>query len=199
MTFFGLGRAGLPLDAGVDVLGVLAEDDDVDLLRLLTATGRPRSSAPGGCRRTGRAPGAASRSADRMPPPTGVVSGPLIATRNSCMASDGLLGQPVVELLERLLAGVDLHPGDLALAAVCFFDRRVEHAHRGAPDIIPQQLEWRTKKEGRRVRRPSLSSVDLLTVDQTLDDNVLATNDARVDVAEFSIDLGKFVPLFRLF
>jgi hypothetical protein len=37
--------------------------------------------------------------------------------------------------LERLLAGVDLPPVDLALAAVGLLDGGVEHAHGGLPDV----------------------------------------------------------------
>ena len=74
---------------------------------------------------------------ERMPPPTGVVSGPLMPTRYSRNASTRVVGQPVVELLEALLAGVDLDPGDLALAAVGLRHRGVEHAHAGAPDVGP--------------------------------------------------------------
>jgi hypothetical protein len=58
-------------------------------------------------------------------------------TRYSRNAVDRLVGQPVVELVERLLAGVDLHPGDLLLAAVRLLDGRIEDAHRGAPDVGP--------------------------------------------------------------
>ena len=39
MTFFASGVPGLPLDAGVDVLGVLAEDHHVDLLGALHRRG----------------------------------------------------------------------------------------------------------------------------------------------------------------
>ena len=48
---------------------------------------------------------------------------------------DGLVRQPVVELLEAFLARVDFHPRDLLLAAVRLRDRRVEHAHARAPDV----------------------------------------------------------------
>ena len=43
----------------------------------------------------------------------------------------GFLGEPDVGAVDlgRLLAGVDLHPGDLLLAAVRLRDGRVEHAH----------------------------------------------------------------------
>ena len=55
---------------------------------------------------------------ERMPPPIGVVSGPLIDDEVFAAGRDGLFGQPGVEQVVRLLAGVDLHPVDLALAAV---------------------------------------------------------------------------------
>ena len=48
---------------------------------------------------------------------------------------DGLVRQPVVELLEALLAGVDFHPRDLLLAAVRLVDGGIEHAHARAPDV----------------------------------------------------------------
>src|SRR4030095_1265724 len=35
------------------------------------------------------------------------------------------------------LAGVHLKPRDLLLAAVCFFDRGIEHAHARGPDVRP--------------------------------------------------------------
>ena len=70
-----------------------------------------------------------------MPPPTGVVSGPLMPTQVLAERLDRFVRQPAVRLLEALLAGVDFHPGDLLLAAVRLLDRRVEHAHAGAPDV----------------------------------------------------------------
>ena len=48
---------------------------------------------------------------------------------------DGLVRQPVLNFVERLLAGKNLHPGDLALAAVNLFHRLVEDVLRGAPDV----------------------------------------------------------------
>jgi hypothetical protein len=43
----GLGALGLPLDAGVDVLGVLAEDHHVDVLRGFTGLGTPLNQRTG--------------------------------------------------------------------------------------------------------------------------------------------------------
>ena len=48
---------------------------------------------------------------------------------------DGIVRQPIVELLEALLTRVDLEPGDLPLAAVSLRDRGVEDAHAGTPNI----------------------------------------------------------------
>ena len=70
-----------------------------------------------------------------MPPPTGVVSGPLMPTQVLLEGLDGLVGQPVVGLLERLLAGEHFLPLDLALALVGLLDGGVEDAHAGAPDV----------------------------------------------------------------
>ena len=70
-----------------------------------------------------------------MPPPTGVVSGPLMPTRYFLKASTVSSGSQLSKSFLRLLAGVDLDPGDLLLAAVGLLDRGVEHAHAGAPDV----------------------------------------------------------------
>ena len=70
-----------------------------------------------------------------MPPPTGVVSGPLMPTRYFLKASSVSSGSQLSKSFLDFLAGVDLVPGDLLLAAVLLGHRRVEHAHRGAPDV----------------------------------------------------------------
>ena len=70
-----------------------------------------------------------------MPPPIGVVSGPLIETRYSRQAATVSSGSQVFDELVRLLAGVDLLPLDLALAAVGLLHGRVEYAHARAPDV----------------------------------------------------------------
>jgi hypothetical protein len=70
-----------------------------------------------------------------MPPPTGRRQRPLDRDPELAQRLDGLLGQPLAGRGDALLAGVDLHPGDAALAAVGTLHRGVEHAHRGAPDV----------------------------------------------------------------
>jgi hypothetical protein len=132
---FGFGRFGFPFDAGVDVLGVLAEDDHVELLWALDRARYAREVA----HRTQthvkvehlaqghveRADTAAHRRGERT-----LDSDQVLA---KCL--DGFVGQPGFELLERLLARVNLHPGDCTLAAVSFLDRAVKHVLRGTPDV----------------------------------------------------------------
>ncbi len=54
---------------------------------------------------------------------------PLDADEVGAEGLDRLVGEPVVGLLERLLAGEDLVPGDRLLAAVGLLDGGVEDAH----------------------------------------------------------------------
>src|SRR5690606_3759248 len=46
-----------------------------------------------------------------------------------------LIGEPFTGLLDRLLAGEDLHPGELTFTVVGLAHRRVEDALRSAPDV----------------------------------------------------------------
>ena len=48
---------------------------------------------------------------------------------------DGVLRKPFVKLIEGFFAGEDFEPGHRAFAAVGPFDRRVEDAPRGFPDV----------------------------------------------------------------
>ena len=136
-NFWSSGGALLELDAGVDVLRVLAEDHHVDLLRVLDRGGHALEPAHRAQayvevehlpqRDVERADAPADRRRQRA------------LDRDEVFAAgrDGLLGQPAVEQLVRLLAGIDLHPVDLALAAVGLGDGGIHDAHRGAPDVRP--------------------------------------------------------------
>src|SRR6266568_847294 len=128
-------RPGLPLDPGVDVLRVLPEDHHVDPLRVLH---RRRHAAEPAHRAEAdveveelpervveRADAAADRRGER----------PLDADEVLAERLDRLVGEPGVELRERLLAGVDLGPGDAPRATVGLLDRGAEDAHRRAPDV----------------------------------------------------------------
>ena len=105
MTFLRLGRARRPLDARVDVLGVLAEDHHVHVLRplhrarhALEPAHRPQADVEVELlaqRDVQRADAAADRRGER----------PLDADQVLAEGVERLVRQPVVDLLERLLAG----------------------------------------------------------------------------------------------
>ncbi len=111
-------RAGGVLDAGVDVFRVLAEDHHVDFLGMLDRRGHAfvpahRTQADEEVehlpqRDVQRSDAAADRRRQRT-----LDADEIVAER-----VDRFVGQPVVELLEALLARVDFHPRDLPLAAV---------------------------------------------------------------------------------
>ena len=71
----------------------------------------------------------------RMPPPTGVVNGPLIPTRCSLNASMVVVGQPLPRLVESFLTGEDLFPRDRSGTVVCLLHGCVEDADRSRPDV----------------------------------------------------------------
>src|SRR5439155_1040657 len=61
---------------------------------------------------------------------------------------DRRLREPVVELLLCLLAREHLVPGDLLLAGVGFFHRRIEHRDGGVPDVRPSSVSLDEGKDG---------------------------------------------------
>ena len=135
----------LELDAGVDVLGVLAEDDDVDLLGVLHGAGHALvvlDGADAGVEveklaqgHVERADAAADGRGERALDGDAQVAG----------RGHGVVGQPGGELAEGFFAGEDLKPADGALAAVGLFDGGVEDALRGLPDVAAGAVafdEW---------------------------------------------------------
>jgi len=133
--FLRFGRTGFPFDTGVDVLGVLAEDDHVHLLGMFDGRGdalephhRPQAHIQVehlAERDVERADAFAHRSGQRAFDADEVILERL----------DGFVREPVVEFLERLLTGPDFEPFDLALTGIRFLDGGVEHADAGGPDV----------------------------------------------------------------
>ena len=127
-----LGGAGLHLETGVHVLGVLPEDHHVDLLGVehrRRDTGEPAHGAQAHVEVEDLAQGhvegpdpAAHRRGER----------PLDADEVLAEGLDGLVGEPVPGLLEGLLPRQDLLPGDLP--AVLGGGRVEDEARRG-PDV----------------------------------------------------------------
>ena len=162
----GLVAFGLELDAGVDVFRVLAEDHHVGLLGLLDRRGdsleildRPQAHveiellAQGDVERTDAA---ADRRRQRA------------LDRDHVVAQDleRLGRQPDVGAVDagRLLAGVDLHPVDLLLAAEGLGDRRVDHLdhHRGDVEARAVALDVGNDRLVRHRQREVGVDLDLL-------------------------------------
>jgi hypothetical protein len=130
----------LELLSGVDVFGVLPEDDHVDLLGLLHGAGDPRVPAD-------RAeadvqvedlPQGDVQAAEALPHRCGERT--LDADEMALERLDGLVGQPVAGLVVGLLPGEDLLPDDAALTAVRLLDGGVEDADRRRPDVRPRAI-----------------------------------------------------------
>ena len=130
-----LGTLGRPLDSGVNVLGVLAEDDHVDRLGMLHRA-RDADEPAHRAQADVEVEELAQRHVERADAPTDRRrERPLDADEELPEGGDGFLREPVPEAIERLLARVDLAPGDTALAAVGLGDRRVEREARRLPDV----------------------------------------------------------------
>src|SRR3989449_4111694 len=131
----GFGAAGPVLDPGVHVLDVLAEDHDVELLRLAHRAGHALDVA--------HWPDAGVQVQDLTqgdvegsdPPSDG--SGQRTLDGHA-VRPDGVqsgLGKPVPDLLEGFLPGQHLEPVDAAFAARDLLDHGIEYLPGGAPDV----------------------------------------------------------------
>ncbi|MCY1214236.1 hypothetical protein D9M72_260440 [compost metagenome] len=133
----GLGAAGLPLDAGVNVFGVLAEDHHVDVAGLLHRAGHafePAHRTLADIEIELLAQGHVERSdtaADRR--------GQRPLDGNDVVANgfEGFFRQPGVLIVDLggLLAGIDLHPGNLAGIAVRLGDGGIHHLDHDRADV----------------------------------------------------------------
>src|SRR5690606_16454748 len=127
----------LKLDACVDVFGVFTEDHRVHQLRLLHRARDAVEIAHGAKadvhieklpkRNVQRADAAADRRRKRA----------LDADEILTECLNGLVREPVLEILKRFFPRVHLVPSDRTLAAIGFLDGGVEYTHRGSPNITP--------------------------------------------------------------
>ena len=127
----------LPFDAGVNVFGILAEDDHVHALGMLHRRGHAlvilhRAHAT---IEVQNLPQCNIQRAD----PAAHGSGQRAFDGNSKFANriDGIVRQPVIELCLGFFPRENLVPGHAALAFVGFFRSRVEDAERRLPDVAP--------------------------------------------------------------
>src|SRR6266581_468764 len=132
-----LRRAGGVLDAGVNVFRVLAKDHHVHFLRMLHGGGDTLKVLDGPEtnekieqlpeRDVERTNAAAHWRGQRT----------FDADQVFAKRFDGVLRQPIVELVFRHLTSEDLKPGDFLFAAIGFFNCCVKHSHTRRPNVRP--------------------------------------------------------------
>ncbi len=130
-----VGSSLLPLDAGVNVFRVLAEDNHVHALGMFHRRGHALvilHRAHAGIeiedlaqRHVERADATAHGRGQRA-----FDGDAKFADRLNC-----IVGQPVIELGLGFFSGEDFVPGDAALALVGFLDRCIEYAQRSFPNV----------------------------------------------------------------
>src|SRR5215469_750971 len=131
----GLGSSLFPLDARVDVFGVLPVDPDIHAFGMLYRRGRALvvlHRAHTGIEIKNLTQGdveGADTSADRRG------EGALDGDAEFANGGDAVVGQPGIEFGHGFFAGEDFKPGHAALALIGLFHGRVEHANRSLPDV----------------------------------------------------------------
>src|SRR6266516_732652 len=144
----GLRTAGPTLHARIHVFDVLAEDHDVELVRLAHRAGHAGEVAHGadaGVEVEQLAQG------DIEGADAAAHGGGARALDGDAVLADGLegcVGQPAAGLFERRLPGQDLEPFDPALPLRRLLDGRVEHAPRRAPDVRPGAVSFDEGDDG---------------------------------------------------
>ena len=128
---------GFPLHPGVDVLGVLAEDDDVHILGPFHGR-RYAGEVAHGSQTDVQVEHLAESDVEAADPPAdgrGERAFDPDDVLPECL--DGLIGQPIAGLVERFCPGQNFLPLEFARAGVGLFDHGVEDAHRRGPDVRP--------------------------------------------------------------
>src|SRR5262249_21880768 len=142
-------RASLfPLDADVNIFRVFAEDDYVELVRMLhrsrhamVIAHRPNTGI--------RIEDLAQSNVERTNCAAGV--GSQRSLEGNVEIANGVnrrLRQPVTKLGEGLLSGKDFNPADLSLAAISAFHGAVKHSDRSRPDIAARAVAFNVRNDG---------------------------------------------------
>ena len=144
-------RAGLPLDADINVFGVLAEDEHVHFFRCAHGGGNTWEVAHRALagvkiqklpqRHVQRADAAANRRGKR----------PFNGHTKITNGVHGIVRQPFAEGLERLFTGKHLEPRHSPLPAVGLLHGRVKHPSGRFPDVTPRSISL-DKRNNRRIR-----------------------------------------------
>src|ERR1019366_3672610 len=131
----GIGRAFFPFDAGVNVFCVLAEDDDVHALGMLYGR-RHTGVVLHGTHAAVEIEGLAQGDVEGADPASDG-RGQRTFDGDAIFAdgADGVIREPVLKASLGFLAGKDFVPGYRALTLVRLFNRGVEDADGGFPDI----------------------------------------------------------------
>ena len=137
-----LGGVSGPLDSGIDILAVLAEDDHVDVVRVLHRAGHALEPAYRALTDVEVELLAQSdvEGADAASDRSG--QGSLDGDNVLLDVVKGLLRQPGVLVINpgSLLARVDLHPGNLLLSAVGLLNSGVNDADHGRGDVASDSV-----------------------------------------------------------
>ena len=130
-----IGSALFPLDSGVDVFGVLAEDDDIHALGMLHG----RRDAVVVLHRTDAGVEIENLAQGDVQGANAAAHGRGQRTFDGdakfADGADGVVGQPVLKTGFGLFAGKNFVPCNRALSAVGFFDGGVEYADGCFPDV----------------------------------------------------------------
>ncbi len=146
----GLRRLGCVLNAGVDVLGVLPENDHVGLLGLFQGAGhaleiahRPQADIEVELLAKGHI---------QRPNATTHWRGKRALDGDHVVAQDleGLVGQPDVWAIDLggLLATEDFHPGDLAAAAIGLLYGSIDHLDHDRGDVSTRAIALNERNDG---------------------------------------------------
>src|SRR5262249_29906745 len=144
-----------PLDAGINVLSVLAENDNIYLFRMLHRAGHAIKIADRAHARI-KVQELAQRNIQTADSATDGRRERSFDGDAECLARrQGIVGQPRIEFLEGFFAGENLKPLNLPAASRCFLDGGVENHLRSFPDVSSGTVSF-NERNNRVVRHSQL-------------------------------------------